>query len=109
MQAFLQVFLMAKNKYVESINIKVHELKKLSTSKEMLDSFLLEMEVLVEKNENNTPIFETVRKQIDESKENIDSSKRKAEELIHNIRVSIAKVLYMSQLTNNTNEDDLKD
>ena len=97
------------NKYVESINIKVHELKKLSTSKEMLDSFLLEMEVLVEKNENNTPIFETVRKQIDESKENIDSSKRKAEELIHNIRVSIAKVLYMSQLTNNTNEDDLKD
>lgn len=97
------------NKYVESINIKVHELKKLPTSKEMLDSFLLEMEVLVEKNENNTPIFETVRKQIDESKENIDSSKRKAEELIHNIRVSIAKVLYMSQLTNNTNEDNLKD
>ena len=45
------------NKYVESINIKVHELQKSPISKVMMDSFLLEMEVLVEKTENNTPIL----------------------------------------------------
>lgn len=97
------------NKYVESINIKVHELQKSPISKPMMDSFLLEMEVLVEKNENNTPIFESVRMQVDETKKSIDSSKAKAEELINNIRISIAKVLYLAQLTDYINGDDLKD
>ena len=97
------------NKYVESINIKVHELQKSPISKVMMDSFLLEMEVLVEKTENNTPIFESVRKQVDDTKKAIDSSKAKAEELINNIRISIAKVLYLAQLTDYINGDDLKD
>ena len=97
------------NKYVESINIKVHELQKSPISKPMMDSFLLEMEVLVEKTENNTPIFESVRMQVDETKKSIDSSKAKAEELINNIRISIAKVLYLAQLTDYINGDDLKD
>ena len=97
------------NKYVESINIKVHELQKSPISKVMMDSFLLEMEVLVEKTENNTPIFESVRKQVDDTKKAIDSSKAKAEELINNIRISIAKVLYIAQLTDYISGDDLKD
>lgn len=97
------------NKYVESINIKVHELQKSPISKVMMDSFLLEMEVLVEKTENNTPIFESVRKQVDDTKKAIDSSKAKAEELINNIRISIAKVLYLAQLTDYINGDNLKD
>lgn len=97
------------NKYVESINIKVHELQKSPISKAMMDSFLLEMEVLVEKTENNTPIFESVRKQVDDTKKAIDSSKAKAEELINNIRISIAKVLYLAQLTDYINGDNLKD
>ena len=97
------------NKYVESINIKVHELQKSPISKPMMDSFLLEMEVLVEKTENNTPIFESVRMQVDETKKSIDSSKAKAEELINNIRISIAKVLYLAQLTDYINGDNLKD
>jgi phage-related tail protein len=74
-----------------------------------MDSFLLEMEVLVEKTENNTPIFESVRKQVDDTKKAIDSSKAKAEELINNIRISIAKVLYIAQLTDYISVDDLKD
>lgn len=97
------------NKYVESINIKVHELQKSPISKVMMDSFLLEMEVLVEKTENNTPIFESVRKQVEETKNSIDSNKAKAEELINNIRISIAKVLYIAQLTDYISGDDLKD
>ena len=97
------------NKYVESINIKVHELQKSPITKSMMDSFLLEMEVLVEKTENNTPIFESVRKQVEETKNSIDSSKAKAEELINNIRISIAKVLYIAQLTDYISGDDLKD
>ena len=97
------------NKYVESINIKVHELQKSPISKVMIDSFLLEIEVLVEKTENNTPIFESVRKQVDDTKKAIDSSKAKAEELINNIRISIAKVLYLAQLTDYINGDNLKD
>jgi hypothetical protein len=97
------------NKYVESINIKVHELQKSPISKVMMDSFLLEMEVLVEKTENNTPIFESVRKQVDDTKKAIDSSKAKAEELINNIRISIAKVLYIAQLTDYISGDDVKD
>ena len=97
------------NKYVESINIKVHELQKSPISKVMMDSFLLEMEVLVEKTENNTPIFESVRKQVDDTKKAIDSSKAKAEELINNIRISIANVLYLAQLTDYINGDNLKD
>ena len=97
------------NKYVESINIKVHELQKSPITKSMMDSFLLEMEVLVEKTENNTPIFESVRKQVEETKNSIDSSKAKAEELINNIRIRIAKVLYIAQLTDYISGDDLKD
>ena len=94
------------NKYIESINIKVHELQKLDISKSTLDNFLLEMDILVEKTENNEPIFDTIKKQVDETKESIDSNSAKAKELIHNIKLSIAKVLYKAQFDDFFNQLD---
>lgn len=92
------------NKYIESINIKVHELQKLEISKATLDNFLLEMDILVEKTENNEPIFDSVKKQVEDTKEAIDSNSSKAKELIHNIRLSIARVLYKAQFDDYFNQ-----
>lgn len=94
------------NKYIESINIKVHELQKLDLSKNTLDNFMLEMEILVEKTDNNKHIFDTVKQHIEETKDYVDSSNDKAKELIRNIRVSVAKVLYVAQFQDYFNKLD---
>lgn len=85
------------NKYIESINIKVHELKKLEISKDTLDNFMLEMDILTEKTDNNKPIFDSLREQINEAKESMDTSSDKAKDIIKNIKTNIAKVLYGAQ------------
>ena len=64
------------------------------------------MDILVEKTENNEPIFDTIKKQVDETKESIDSNSAKAKELIHNIKLSIAKVLYKAQFDDFFNQLD---
>lgn len=94
------------NKYIESINIKVHELQKLEISKDTLDNFLLEMDILAEKTENNQPIFDSVRQQVEDTKETFDSNSTKAKDLIKNIEKSIAKVLYKAQMNDFLNQLD---
>ena len=58
---------------------------------------MLEMDILTEKTDNNKPIFDSLREQINEAKESMDTSSDKAKDIIKNIKTNIAKVLYGAQ------------
>ena len=85
------------NKYVESINIKVHELQKNEITKAALDNFLLEMNILADKTPNNKKVFDSIQEQIQESKDAMDSSEEKAKLLIKAIKNGVSKALYEAQ------------